>query len=163
MPLKTRAVMLTAISLAALAGAAVPAAQAAPAGPAFFGKETFKIVAIADIGPKRPVATAHGAFDATGTYRRLHHSLAFPKGRIKISNTVTGTATSGPDLATCRFSIRTHGTFRVIRATGNYRSLRMTGTFRSVIHARYNRTGPGRCGTRLVQFRQVTYEAGIAR
>jgi hypothetical protein len=163
MRLMTRSAVLGAAGLAALAIGAVPVAQAAQRAPAFFGKETFKIVAITAGGPKRPAATAHGAINAAGTYRRLHATLAFPKGRIKISREVTGTTTIGPDLSTCRFTIRVHGDFSVVKATGRYRGLRETGTFSSVIRGRYNRTGPDRCGARLVRFREVTYEVGVAR
>jgi hypothetical protein len=154
---------LAAAGLTAMVMGLAPAALAAPAArPAFFGHEVYKIVTVLH-QPKHPVATARGAFHATGAFYRRHATLAFPKGRIKILRNVTRTTMSGPNLATCGFGIIQTGTFRVTKATGKYRGLRETGTFVSRLHGKYNRTGPGRCGKKLVAYRVVTYERGIVR
>ena len=141
-----------------------PAALAAPGGagparPAYRGHEVYKIYAVRG-GPKNPVVTARGAFRAKGSYYGRSSTLAFPKGRIVIAKHVTGTSTSGPNLATCRFSIFQRGTFSVVRGTGRFRGLREYGTFHTTVHGKYDRTGSDRCGTKLVGYRSVTYQDG---
>jgi len=163
-----RPAALTAILAAVMVGGLAPAALAAPAAPAglarpaYYGHEVYKIYAVRG-GPKNPVATARGAFRAKGSYYRRSSTLAFPKGRIVVSKHVTGTSTYGPSLSTCRFTIYQHGTFSVVRGTGKYRGLREDGTFHTTVHGKYNKTGPGRCGTKLVGYRSVTYQAGTVR
>jgi len=139
-----------------------PAAQAAPAGPGYHGRETFTIVTVR-IGEARPAARASGAFAAKGRFDHRHGTFDFPKGRIIVRRQVTETTRSGPDLATCRFSIEQSGTFDVVKGTGRYRSLRESGTFRTTLHGRFNHTGPDRCGATLRYYHVVTYETGIAR
>jgi hypothetical protein len=143
----------------AMAGGLAPAAHAAPA---FYGRETYKIVNVKP-SSKPPVVTAWGAFKATGTYVRKYAALVFPKGRIIVSRHVTSTTFSRPDLSTCRFTIWQKGTFRVTRATGKYRGLRESGHFHSTIHGRYNQTGTNECGSTLVAYHVVTYEVGFVR
>ena len=161
------AVFLVAGIASAVVASLAPAALAAPGGagparPAYYGHEVYKIYAVRG-GPKNPVVTAKGAFRAKGSYYARSSTLAFPKGRIIIARHVTGTSMSGPSLSTCRFTIYQLGTFSVVRGTGKYRGLREDGTFRTTVHGKYNKTGPGRCGTRLVGYRSVTYQVGTVR
>jgi len=159
------AMSLLAGGLLAGPGQAAQAAQDRPAnlaGPGYYGHETFTIVTVR-IGEVRPAATASGAFRAKGRFDRRHGTFDFPKGRIIVSRQVTETTRSGPDLATCRFSIKQSGTFEVVKGTGRYRSLRETGTFRTTLRGRFNHTGPDRCGPKLRYYHVVTYETGTAR
>ncbi len=162
----TRSAAVTAVFAAAMMGSSVisgfsQAALAAPANPAFHGREVFKIVTVR-LGERRPAARAWGAFRARGTFDRATATFDFPRGRITVRRQVTSTSFSGPNLATCQFSIFQHGTFTVIRGTGRFRGLRESGTFHTTLHGQYNRTGPDRCGYKLVAYHVVTYETGYA-
>lgn len=147
---------------AAMVSGLTQVAHASAARPSFSGREVYKIVTVMP-SSKLPVVTAWGAFKATGTFVRKTSTLAFPRGRIIISRHVTQTTVTRPDLATCRFTIWQKGTFVVTRATGKYRGLRESGRLASTIRGRYNRTGPDRCGRKLVAYHVVTYEIGTVR
>jgi hypothetical protein len=157
------AATMSGLGQAAQAAQAAPAARtAAAARPAFYGREVFKIVTVR-LGERRSAASASGAFTATGTFVRGRGTFYFPKGRIHVRRRVTSTRHSGPDLVTCRFTIWQNGTFTVLWATGSYRGLRDSGSYHSTLHGKYNRTGPDRCGYKLVYYHVVTYEQGFAR
>lgn len=160
---RTHSAALAAALAAAMMSVLSPAALAAPStSPAFYGREVFKIVTVR-LGERRPAAVAWGAFHAKGVFLRRLGTFDFPKGRITVTRRVTSTVVHGPDLATCRFTIRQHGTFAVVRGTGRYRRLRESGTFNATVRGRYNQTGTNRCGFTLVSYHVVTYETGFAR
>ncbi len=151
--------LATALAVGLACGPARQALAATGVRSALSGREVYKIVDRVP-GPKQPVVTARGAFRSIGTYYRRYATLAFPRGRIIIARQATGTSVSGPNLATCRFSIRQVGVFRVTKATGRFRGLRESGTYRSTIWGRYNRTGPQRCGRKIIDYRATTYDVG---
>ena len=87
-------------------------------------------------------------------------SLIFPKGRLAVRRRLLSTSYRPPNLATCWFKIRQHGTFSVFYATGKYRRLRYGGQFWTHIAGRLKRTGPDQCGSKIAYYRSVTYEIG---
>ncbi len=125
----------------------------------FRGKETIKIVGTMP-GPRHAKVTARGAFHAKGYF--VHHRawLVFPKGRLAVHRSVTTTAFSPPNLATCWFKERQTGTFRVFYATGRYKGLRYSGQFWTNISGRLKKSGTDQCGSKIVRYRAVTYEVG---
>jgi hypothetical protein len=145
----------------ALAAPARPGA-ASEVGPAYAGRLVFKIVATVP-GPRRATAQAWGAFKASGHFIRKTATITFPKGRIIVHRHVDKTTYDGPNLQTCRFTIVQRGTFSVKRATGRYRGLHDSGHFTSRLHGRLKKTGPGRCGSKIVAKRTVTFDVGRAR
>ncbi|HUJ06425.1 MAG TPA: hypothetical protein VLX31_10005 [Streptosporangiaceae bacterium] len=152
-------ILAAALAVGLACGPAPRALAAAWVRPALSGREVYKIVDRRP-GPKQPVVTASGAFRSSGTYYPRSATLAFPRGRIIIARRPTRTSVSGPNLATCWFSIRQVGVFRVTKATGRFRGLRESGTYRTTISARYNRTGPRRCGDTITNYRATTYDTG---
>ncbi len=167
MPRTTRLAAI-AVVLATLTGGLIQTAaraEAAPArlaGPAYSGREVFKIVARMP-GPRHATARARGAFTATGHFVRKDAALVFPKGRIVVRRHVKKVTYSGPNLRTCRFTIVQRGTFVVRKATGKYRGLHESGHFTSRLYGRLKKTGPNQCGSKIVAKRTVTYEIGKAR
>src|SRR5215475_7658310 len=168
----TRLAML-ALVLVTMAGGTIQttkAAWAAPArpdgpvaaGPAYAGREVFKIVATVP-GPRHATVHAWGAFRASGHFIRKTATITFPKGRIVVRRHVGKTTYRGPDLQTCRFTIVQRGSFSVKRATGKYHGLHESGHFTSRLHGRLKKTGPSRCGTKIVARRTVTFEIGRIR
>ena len=141
--------------------ASASATPARLAGPAYSGREVFKIVARMP-GPRHPTARAWGAFSATGHYIRKYGTLVFPKGKISVRRHVKKTTYSGPSLRTCRFTIVQRGTFVVRKATGRYRGLHESGHFTSRLYGRLKKTGTNRCSSTIVAKRTVTYEIGKA-
>jgi len=127
--------------------------------PAAAKREVIKIVNTMP-GPKHGQVTAKGAFNARGYFLRKRASLVFPKGRLGVRRHVIGTVVSPPNLVTCWFKIRQHGTFRVFYATGAYRGLRYGGQFTTNFSGRLKRTGHDQCGSQIVYYRSVTYEIG---
>jgi hypothetical protein len=123
------------------------------------GKEVIKIAAKVP-GPYHAQVNAHGAFKAKGYFLRRRASLIFPDGRLAVHRTVTSTSFRSPNLATCWFKERQSGTFRVFYATGKYHGLRYDGDFTTSIAGRLNKTGPDQCGTKIVVYNAVTFEAG---
>jgi hypothetical protein len=137
--------------------------DAAPVvGPAYSGREVFKLVARVP-GPRHATVQAWGAFKATGHFIRKTATITFPKGRIVVRRHVEKTSYSGPNLQTCRFTIVQRGTFSVRRATGKYHGLHESGHFTSRLHGRLKKTGPSRCSSKIVTKRTVTFEIGRAR
>lgn len=155
-----------AVVLAAMTGGLIQTAVSAPAepahltGPAYSGREVFKIVARRP-GPLHATARARGAFAATGLFIRKKSTLTFPKGQIIVRRRIRTTTYSGPNLQTCRFTIVQRGTFVVRKATGAYRGLRESGHFTTRLHGRLKMTGTNQCGSKIVAKRIVTYEVGI--
>lgn len=164
MPRTTRlaaiAVLLATIS-GGLIQTAASASAAHQAGPAYSGREVFKIVARVP-GPRHATARAWGAFSATGYFVRKDATLVFPKGRIVVRRHVKKVTYSGPNLRTCRFTIVQRGTFVVRRATGKYRGLHESGHFTSRLYGRLKKTGTNQCGSKIVAKRTVTFEIGTA-
>jgi len=162
MPRSMRSAAIAAVLAATMATGLAPAsASAAVRGPAFAGREVFKIVSRVP-GPRHPVAYAWGAFKAKGYFVRRRTTLVFPKGRIVVHRAVQQTTYYGPDLETCRFKIVQKGSFLVTRATGRYRGLRDSGSFAATLHGRLRQTGGDRCGRKIVSRKTVTYEIGRA-
>ena len=144
----------------AFAGRPAPAGQAALAGgAALAGREVIKIVGTVP-GPVHAVVTAKGAFNADGYFVRKKASLIFPKGRLAVRRHLLSTSYRPPNLATCWFKIRQHGTFRVFYATGKYRRLRYSGQFWTHIAGHLKHAGQDQCGSKIVYYRAVTYEIG---
>lgn len=178
MPRTTRLAMLAVVMVTmtggmiqttatALAAPERPAALAHPAatgvvGPAYAGREVFKIVATTP-GPRHATVQAWGAFKATGHFIRQTATIIFPKGRIIVHRRVRKTTYSGPNLQTCRFTIVQRGTFSVRKATGKYRGLHESGHFTSRLHGRLRKAGANRCSSTIVTKRTVTFEIGRAR
>ncbi|HWF82183.1 MAG TPA: hypothetical protein VN695_16495 [Streptosporangiaceae bacterium] len=131
----------------------------APRLQALAGREVIKIVGTIP-GPLHAKVTAKGAFDADGYFFRKKASLIFPKGRLAVRRRLLSTSYRPPNLATCWFKIRQHGTFSVFYATGKYRGLRYGGQFWTRIAGRLKRTGPDQCGSKIAYYRSVTYEIG---
>jgi hypothetical protein len=158
------AVLAASLALAVLSmPAATMAASASQSrSPHIYGREVFTIVRVLG-GPRHAPVTASGAFDASGYFVRKLASAVFPRGRVGIRRYVAGTSVSGPDLATCRFTITQTGTFRVTSATGRYRGIRESGQLTTVIRGRLKKTGHDRCGSTLVGYRSVTSETGFVR
>lgn len=127
--------------------------------PAFTGREVIKIVGTTP-GPLHAKVTARGAFDADGYFLRKKASLIFPKGRLAVRRHLLSTSYRPPNLSTCWFKIRQHGTFRVFYATGKYRRLRYRGQFWTHIAGHLKRTGQDQCGSTIVYYHAVTYEIG---
>ena len=150
------------LAVTLLTGMVQTAASAAARGPAFSGREVFKIVGRMP-GPRHASASASGAFRATGVFIRKDATLAFGRGRISVRRHVGQTAYYGPDLSTCRFKIVQTGTFVVTKATGRFRGLRESGVFATTVSGQLARRGPGRCGAKITARRTVTYETGTAR
>ncbi len=144
---------------AAPARPAGPAHHAVAAGPAYSGREVFKIVARMP-GPRHATVQAWGAFKATGHFIRQQATITFPKGRIIVRRHVQKVTYSGPDLQTCRFSIVERGTFVVTKATGRYRGLHESGHFTSRLHGRLKQAGTNQCSSKIVAMRTVTFEIG---
>src|SRR5262249_16312242 len=142
-PIKAASAALLAAGM--LAGAGSSAAYAVQRGPAYRGRLEFKIAGHKP-GPRHATVTASGAFNASGYFFKKYAVLIFPHGRTTVHRTVEGTSNPPPDLNTCTFTIRQHGTFTVTRATGRYRGLQDSGTFRTTVHGRLRKIGPGRCG-----------------
>lgn len=171
MPRMTRLVMV-ALVLLTMTGATIQTsatARAAPgyrnpagAGPAYSGREVFKIVARMP-GPQHATVQAWGAFRASGHFIRKTATITFPKGRIVIRRHVRKTTYTGPNLRTCRFTIVQRGTFSVKRATGKYHGLHESGHFTSRLHGRLKKIGTNRCSSKIVAKRTVTFEIGRAR
>lgn len=159
-PAAIRAASAALLAVGMLAGVGLSAADAAQRGPAYAGRLVFKIVGRKP-GPRHAAVTASGAFTASGYFVRKYAELVFPHGRITVRRHVAGTSNPPPNLNTCTFTIRQHGTFSVTRATGRYRGLHDTGTFRTTVRGRLRKIGPDRCG-KLVARRTVTYEIGKA-
>ena len=136
-------------------------ASAAAVGPAFAGREVFRIVARMP-GPRHATVQAWGAFSATGHFIRQTATITFPKGRIIVRRHVQKITYSGPNLQTCRFTIVERGTFVVRKATGKYRGLHESGHFTSRLHGRLKKTGTNQCGSKIVAKRTVTFEIGRA-
>ena len=149
--------------MAAPARPALPADRApvAAAGPAYAGREVFRIVARMP-GPRHATVQAWGAFKATGHFIRQTATITFPKGRIIVRRHVQKITYSGPNLQTCRFTIVERGTFSVKKATGRYRGLHETGHFTSKLHGRLKKTGTNQCSSKIVAKRTVTFEIGRA-
>lgn len=152
---RTRLAGLTAIAVSAatllaggFAGGRVPA-----------GREVIKITGTIP-GPRHAQVTAKGAFSANGYFLRKKASLIFPKGRLAVRRHVLSTSYKPPNLATCWFKIRQHGTFRVFYATGTYRGLRYSGQFWTHVAGRLKRTGQDQCGSKIVFYHSVVYEIG---
>ncbi len=160
---------LAGVLAAAVAGALGPVAVAAPAAqaariahtarPAFSGREVYRIDHVKP-GPRHARVKASGAFSARGVFIRKDAELKFHGGVIVVIRRLLKTSYIGPNLATCRFKILQSGTFRVTRATGRFRGLHEDGTFSTTVRARLNRTGPDRCGSKVVAFQAITYETG---
>ncbi|HEX6934463.1 MAG TPA: hypothetical protein VF162_20135 [Streptosporangiaceae bacterium] len=166
MPRTTRLAAIAVVLVTATSGLIQTAgsASAAPdhqAGPAYSGREVFKIVARVP-GPRHATARAWGAFTATGHFIRKDAMLTFPKGRIVVRRHVQKVTYGGPNLRTCRFTIVQRGTFVVRKATGAYRGLHESGHFTSKLYGRLRKTGTNQCGSRTVAKRTVTYEIGKA-
>jgi len=171
MPSKTRLAMLALVSVT-MTGCIIQTTEtawAAPAnrgaaavGPAYSGREVFKIVARMH-GPRHATVQAWGAFKASGHFIRKTATITFPKGRIVVRRHVEKTTYSGPNLQTCRFTIVQRGTFSVKRATGKYHGLHESGHFTSRLHGRLKKSGPSRCSSKIVARRTVTFEIGRAR
>jgi len=158
------AVVLAAATSGLVQTAASASATATPdrlAGPAYSGREVFKIVARVP-GPRHATARAWGAFSATGHFIKKNSTLVFPKGKIIVRRHVNKTTYSGPSLRTCRFKIVQRGTFAVRKATGEYRGLHESGHFTSRLFGRLKKTGTNRCGSTIVAKRTVTYMIGKA-
>ncbi len=163
MPRRMRTAAIAAVLAVTMAsGLAQTAASAAERGPAFSGREVFKIVGRMP-GPRHASASAWGAFKASGVYIRKDATLAFRRGRIIVRRDVEQTAYYGPNLSTCRFKIVQKGTFAVTKATGRYRGLHESGQFATTLTGRLVRSGPGRCGSKITAKRTVTLETGTAR
>ncbi len=166
MPRTTRLAAL-AVGLAMMTGgliqtaASASAAPAHQAGPAFSGREVFKIVSRMP-GPRHATVQAWGAFKATGHFIRKDATITFPKGRIIVRRHVGKVTYSGPNLRTCEFSIVERGTFVVRKATGAYRGLHESGHFTSRLHGRLKKAGTNRCSSKIVAKRTVTFETGRA-
>jgi hypothetical protein len=170
MPRTRRPAALAAL-LAALAGGLIQTAAGASAaqahqahqragtGPAYAGREVFRIVDVMP-GPRHASVTAHGAFAASGHFIRKRATITFPHGRIIVRRHVQGITYSGPNLRTCRFSIVERGTFVVRKATGRYRGLHESGRFTSRLHGRLKKAGTNQCSSKIVAKRTVTYEIG---
>jgi hypothetical protein len=156
---------LAMVLAAAVVGELAPSALAAPvahAAPAFSGREVYRSDHVKP-GPYHARVRASGAFSAKGVFIRKDAELRFPKGKIIVIRHLLKTTYIGPDLATCRFEILQSGTFRVTRATGRFRGLREDGTFSTTLRARLVRTGPDRCGSKIVALQAITYERGTLR
>jgi hypothetical protein len=161
--MRMRSAAMAAILAVTMAGGlAQTGASAAERGPAFSGREVFKIVGRMP-GPRHAAASASGAFRATGVFIRKDATLAFGRGRIVVRRHVGQTAYYGPNLSTCRFKIVQKGSFAVTKATGRFRGLRESGVFTTTVSGRLVRRGPGRCGSKITAKRTVTYETGTAR
>lgn len=155
---------LAVVLVAAVVAGLAPAALAAPAvqareAPAFSGREVYRIDHTVP-GPYHATVRARGAFAANGVFIRRDAELRFPHGRIVVIRHLLRTSYIGPNLATCRFKILQSGTFHVARATGRFRGLREDGTFSTTLRARLKRTGPDRCGRKVVALQAITYERG---
>ena len=160
---RMRSAAITAVLAAAMvSGLTLTAANASVRSPAFSGREVFKIVGRMP-GPRHAAASAWGAFTDSGVFIRKDATLAFRRGRIVVRRHVRHTAYYGPDLSTCRFKIVQTGSFVVTKATGRYRGLHDSGSFATTVSARLSRTGPGRCGSKIIAKRTVTREVGTAR
>jgi len=156
------AVLAAVLAVTIVSGLAQTAVSAAERGPAFSGREVFKIVGRMP-GPRHAAVTASGAFRASGVFIRKDATLAFPRGRIVVRRHVESTAYFGPDLSTCRFKIVQKGTFVVTKATGRFRGLHESGLFSTTVSGQLVRRGPGRCGAKITARRTVSYETGTAR
>jgi hypothetical protein len=161
---------LGAVLAAAVISGFAPAAQAAPTAsagpaaharmaPAFSGREVYRIDHLMP-GPRHARVRASGAFSAKGVFIRRDAELRFRKGKIIVIRQLSHTTYIGPNLATCRFRILQSGTFRVTRATGRFRGLHESGTFSTTLRARLKRTGPDRCGHRIVHLQAIIVETG---
>jgi hypothetical protein len=157
---------LSGVARAGLAGLAAIAVLftagfvSSPLTPARHGRETFKIVATTP-GPRHAPVYATGAFHAKGYFWRKRASLVFPHGRLAVHRNLLSTADNPPDLATCVFTARQTGTFTVFYATGWYKGLRYSGDFTTSITGHLKKTGHDQCGSKIVSYRAVTYEAGV--
>jgi hypothetical protein len=152
---RTKLAGLTAVATAA----AIMVLGGFASRPAISGHEVFKIVGTTP-GPRHAKVTAKGAFDANGYFFRKKASLIFPKGRLVVKRHVLSTTNTPPNLATCRFKVSQHGTFRVSYSTGKYRKVRFSGQYWSHVSARLKQTGPDQCGSKIVHYHFVTYEIG---
>jgi hypothetical protein len=161
-PRKRSAAIAAVLAVTMASGLAQTAASAAERGPAFSGREVFKIVGRMP-GPRHASASASGAFRASGVFIRKDATLVFGRGRIVVRRHVEQTAYYGPDLSTCRFKIVQKGTFVVTKATGRFRGLHESGRFTTTVSGQLVRRGPGRCGSKITAKRTVTYETGTAR
>jgi hypothetical protein len=164
---RTRRLAAIAVVLAAMTGGLIQTAAnaaAAPAhlaGPAYSGREVFKIVARMP-GPQHATARAWGAFRATGHFIKKDAALTFPKGRIVVRRHVKKVTYGGPNLRTCRFTIVQRGTFVVRKATGKYRGLHESGRFTSRLYGTLKKAGTNECSSKIVAKRTVTFEIGTA-
>ena len=152
---RTKPACLTAVAM----GAAIMLLGGFANRPAISGHEVIKIVGTTP-GPLHATVTAKGAFKADGYFFKKKASLIFPKGRLVVKRHVLTTSYKPPDLATCRFKISQHGTFRVSYATGRYRKVRYRGQYWTHVSGRLKRTGPNQCGSKIVHYHFVTYEIG---
>jgi hypothetical protein len=130
---KTVAAAVAAGGMAVLTGGAgLAAASTGPAArPAAARTEHFQLMSTSATSSKNSLIAYGGAFTAGGTDQQNKNNtdtFKFAGGSFHVTHKVTG-GTQHINKATCMFTVRQHGTFKVSHGTGKYRGISGSGHF----------------------------------